>query len=64
MDARGLKGEREIEDDLEKNRQERAEQGRVNKLECGQSSGAEQDWLVRQRDGLLARRELWITYSL
>ena len=42
VDARGSKGERETEEDLEKDRRERGEQGRVKELECGPSCGPEQ----------------------
>ncbi|KAJ7388248.1 hypothetical protein OS493_038962, partial [Desmophyllum pertusum] len=53
VDTRELKAERETEDDLEKDRRERVEHGRVDELECGQSGGTEQGGLVRQRDSLL-----------
>ena len=52
MDARESKGERETNEDMEKNCGKRAKQGRMGELECGQSGGTEQGGLGRQRDGL------------
>jgi len=61
---KGPKGEREAEDDLEKDCQERTIRGRVDELENGQISGTKQGGLDRQHDGLmclLAWRAMMVT---
>ena len=50
---KGLKSEREAEDDLEKDCQERTIRGRVDELENGQIGGTKQGGLDRQHDGLM-----------
>ena len=52
VDASRSKGKRKTKEDLEKNCGKRAEQGRVDELECGRSGGTEQGGLGSQRDGL------------